>query len=160
MTDSRERTRHLLHAQLEQRQIEGAIVTMGVAMHTAALAAHELGVPLGGIFKSIVLMDDKGIPLLAVVPGDKRVNLKRLSALAGCKSLRFAPPDVVLAVTGYPAGGTPPVGHAQALRVFADLGILAYSEGYGGGGSPELLLKIRPEEVVRATQATVADIAD
>jgi Cys-tRNA(Pro) deacylase len=160
MNDSRDNNRPLLQSQLDRHGIEATVIDIGTPMHTADLASQRLGIPVGGIFKSIVLVSEKGLPLLAVLPGDKRVNLKRLSSLAGCKSLRFAKPDVVLEVTGFPAGGTPPVGHAQALPVFVDRGILGYFEGYGGGGSAELLLRIRPEELIRATQATVADIAD
>jgi prolyl-tRNA editing enzyme YbaK/EbsC (Cys-tRNA(Pro) deacylase) len=80
--------------------------------------------------------------------------------LSGTKNLRFAKPEVVLRVTGYPAGGTPPLGHKENLQVFVDQGLLAYDIGYGGGGSPELLLEIAPNELIRATGATVSDISE
>ena len=139
--------------------ISAKIIDLGVPMETAAIAAENLQIPVGSIFKSIVLIDDHGQAIVAVLEGDKKVNLKQLAKIAGTRNLRFAKPDVVLRVTGYPAGGTPPIGHKEKLSVFVDRGLMAYAVGYGGGGFPELLLEIAPEELVRATGATVSDIA-
>ncbi|MBN1203854.1 MAG: YbaK/EbsC family protein [Myxococcaceae bacterium] len=128
-------------------------------MKTAEAAAVQLGAPVGSIFKSLVLKADTGEVLVAVLPGDKRVDLKAIRRLVGCKQLSFASAQLVLEATGYPAGGTPPLGYPQPLRVIVDEALLQYSEGYGGGGRPELLLQIRPQELVRASRATVARVS-
>jgi len=61
----------------------------------------------------------------------------------------------VLAVTGYPVGGVPPVGHRGQVQTVLDSRAAALPIAYGGG-APDLLLRIQPLDVVRLTGATVA----
>jgi Cys-tRNA(Pro)/Cys-tRNA(Cys) deacylase len=155
-----EERHHTVEEFVSKQGIDAEIIDLGTPMKTAASAAEVLRAPLGSIFKSIVLVDGKGRAVVAVLPGDRRVKLKRLAELAGTKGLSFAKPDLVLRVTGYPAGGTPPLGYKEDLAVFVDQGLLEYEVGYGGGGRPELLLKITPSELIRATGAVVGDIGE
>jgi hypothetical protein len=83
----------------------------------------------------------------------------RLRAACGGTPLKLAPARQVLAVTGYPAGATPPVGHSIPLRVLVDSAVLAEPLVYGGGGDERTMLEISPEEIVRLTGALVAAIA-
>jgi Cys-tRNA(Pro)/Cys-tRNA(Cys) deacylase len=72
--------------------------------------------------------------------------------------LKLAKPDVVFAKTGYPAGGTPAVGHREKFPVIVDTRVAAQEWGYAGGGQPELLVKIRPADIIRLTGAEVHDV--
>jgi Cys-tRNA(Pro)/Cys-tRNA(Cys) deacylase len=87
------------------------------------------------------------------------VDIKRVQDLTGILGLRLAKPDVVLAKTGYPAGGTPPVGHRERFPVIVDARVAAQAWGYAGGGRPELLVKIQSGDIIRLTNAAVADVA-
>ena len=61
-------------------------------------------------------------------------------------------------VTGYPAGGTPPVGHHQRFPVVVDTRVADQDWGYAGGGRKELLVRIKSADIVRLTNAKVADV--
>lgn len=148
-----------LREYLSKNNVDAELIDMGKPMTTAKAAADLLNVPVGEIFKSLVLVDHDGRPLVVVLPGDLRLDQNALARLTGAKKLKFAPEDVVLKVTGYPAGGTPPLGHLQGLAVYVDEKVLTCEVGYGGGGHPDWLLRIRPEELVRATGATVAPLS-
>jgi len=148
-----------LRAVISKQEIDAEVIDLGVEMETAQAAADQLGVPVASIFKSLVLRGATDSDLVvAVLDGAARVDLKAVCALFGWNKARFASREVVLEATGYPAGGTPPVGHRQLLPVVVDEALLSFDIGYAGGGRPELLLKIRPEEIVRAASAYVADI--
>ena len=54
----------------------------------------------------------------------------------------------------------PPVGHLTTLNVIVDPAVLVEPVVFGGGGQSDLLLRIRPAEIVRLTGATVADVTD
>jgi Cys-tRNA(Pro)/Cys-tRNA(Cys) deacylase len=82
-----------------------------------------------------------------------------LRDLTGLRGLDLAPSEVVLEKTGYPAGGTPPVGHVTTLDVILDSGVNDLPVVYGGGGRIDSLLRITPVEIIRVTNATVAAIA-
>ncbi|HSB78344.1 MAG TPA: YbaK/EbsC family protein, partial [Candidatus Methylomirabilis sp.] len=86
------------------------------------------------------------------------INLQRVQDVTGIFGLKLAKPDVVLAKTGYPAGGTPPVGHREKFPVIVDAAVAAQEWGYAGGGQPELLIKIKSSDIIRLTGAAVEHV--
>jgi Cys-tRNA(Pro)/Cys-tRNA(Cys) deacylase len=149
VTDLRER--------LLRDGVNAEVIDLGVPMPTAPIAAEKLGVPIGRIFKSLVVTDGTVVAVV-VLPGDKRVDLKAAARALGVKNVKLASPEVVLHETGYPAGGTPPLGHAKPLPVLLDQSLFEHPEGYGGGGAHELLVKIAPDELKRATNGVVVRV--
>lgn len=147
-----------LAAYLLSQNIRAELLDLGVAMPTAGDASARLGVSLKSILKSIVLSDRSGESLVIVLRADQRIDLKAVARLTGRRGLHFASPEVVIRTTGFPPGGTPPIGHKSSMPIIMDEGILRLKEGYGGGGRPELLLRITPQELVKASGATVACI--
>ena len=92
---------------------------------TAQDAAEAIGCPVSAIVKSLVFVveaEGSKEPVVALVPGDLRLDTDKLAAAAGAERARRATLDEVREATGYAAGGTPPFGHARDLRVFADHG--------------------------------------
>ena len=127
-------------------------------MPTVDAAAAAMGVVPEQIFKSILFQSPAGRCVMVVACGNARVDVKRVEALTGIVQLKLAKPDVVLAKTGYPAGGTPPVGHRERFPVIVDARAAVQEWGYAGGGRPELLVKIQPADIIRLAGATVADV--
>ncbi|HKQ57781.1 MAG TPA: YbaK/EbsC family protein [Candidatus Eisenbacteria bacterium] len=138
--------------------IDAEIVSPGVPMPTVDDAAAALGVPPDRIFKSILFQAKSGACAMAVACGKGRVNAKRLEAVTGLTRLRLASPEVALAVTGYPAGGTPPIGHRERFPVVVDAAVAAQPWGWAGGGRKELMVRIASADIVRLTGAEVAEI--
>jgi Cys-tRNA(Pro)/Cys-tRNA(Cys) deacylase len=138
--------------------VAAEIVAPGVPMPTVEAAAAAMAVAPERIFKSVLFATNDGRCVMAIACGRWRVDAKKLAALAGLPRVRLASPDVVLAVTGYPAGGTPPVGHRGRFPVFVDTRVAAQEWGWAGGGREELLVRIAPAEIVRLTGAEVADV--
>ena len=61
--------------------------------------------------------------------------------------------ETVLRLTGYPAGGVPPFGHATAVPALLDAAVQRWEVIYGGGGDDHTLLRIAPAELARVTGA-------
>ena len=93
-----------------------------------------------------------------VACGHARVDTARVEELTDIHGLRLAKPAVVFARTGYPAGGTPPIGHLETFPVIVDSRVAAQEWGYAGGGRAELLIKVKSADIIRLTGATVADV--
>ncbi len=128
-------------------------------MPTVPLAAAAIGARTEQILKSLLFQDQAtGRLVLAIASGTGRIDRVRLGAIVGLDRLRLATPDVVLAATGFPAGGVPPIGHARHLPVVMDHRAAALDVAYGGGGADALLLRVRPADVLRVTDGIVADI--
>jgi len=86
---------------------------------TADQAAAAVGCDVAAIVKSLVfVVDDE--PVVALVPGDRRLDVEALARVAGGTRARRATLDEVREATGFAAGGTPPFGYPRPLRVFAD----------------------------------------
>lgn len=143
---------------IHQQDLKAEMVAPGVHMPTVDAAAAAMGVAPEQIFKSILFESPAGRCVMVVACGNARVDVKRVEALSGIVGLKLAKPDVVLAKTGYPAGGTPPVGHREQFPVIVDARAAAQEWGYAGGGRPELLVKIRSADIVRLAAATVAEV--
>ena len=138
--------------------IDAEIVSPGVPMPTVDAAAAALGVPPERIFKSILFQAKDGRCAMAIACGNARVDARRLERLTGLAGLRLASLRVALRVTGYPAGGTPPVGHRERFPVVVDSGVATQPWGWAGGGRKELMVRIASADIVRLSEAMVGDI--
>ena len=147
-----------LEAWIRATGLDAEIAAPGVPMPTVEAAAAAMGCAPDRIFKSILFQAKDGRCVMAVACGRWRVDGPKLAAIAGTTRLRLAAPGVVLAVTGYPAGGTPPVGHRERFPVVVDERVAAQAWGWAGGGREELLVRIAPADIVRFTGATIADV--
>ena len=140
--------------------IDAEIVAPGAEMPTVDAAAAELRVEPERIFKSILFQAKDGACVMAIACGKARVDARKLEALTGLTRLRLASPEVALAVTGYPAGGTPPIGHRERFPVIVDTRVAAQAWGWAGGGRKELMVRIASADIVRLTGAKVAEVVE
>lgn len=120
---------------------EEAIMVFPEGTKTADDAANAIGCPVSAIVKSLVFMVDEE-PVVALVPGDKRLDTDALAAAAGGGKVRRASLDEVRDATGYSAGGTPPFGHATELRVFADPSLKRNDPVWAAAGTPTSVFPI------------------
>lgn len=124
------------------------VVTLSDGTRTAEDAAGAIGCDVAAIVKSLVFTVD-GEPVVALVPGDRRLDPALLGALAGGDEVARAPLDLVRSATGYVAGGTPPFGHARPLRVFADVALRRHDPVWAGGGTPHAVFAIGHDDLDR-----------
>jgi prolyl-tRNA editing enzyme YbaK/EbsC (Cys-tRNA(Pro) deacylase) len=131
---------------------------------TAEDAARAVGCPVSAIVKSLVfvVIDDEGSeePVVALVPGDLRLDTDRLAAVAGASGSRRASLDEVRQATGFAAGGTPPFGHASALRVFADNRLRRNEAVWAAAGTPTTVFPISIADLDRLAKPVWEDLSD
>src|SRR4030065_923984 len=87
--DRAERGEREVRAFLEAHGIRGEIRTFGESTHNAELAARELGVELGQIANTILLIVD-GAPVVVVISGDRRGDFTKGKGLRRGKKLQAA----------------------------------------------------------------------
>src|SRR4030066_827972 len=103
----------------EAHGIRGEIRTFGESTHNAELAARELGVELGQIANTILLIVD-GAPVVAVISGAQRIDFKKVKALRKGKKVRLAGPDEVVAHTGFAVGAVSPGALPEGVPIYLD----------------------------------------
>ena len=128
---------------------------------TAQDAAAAIGCPVAAIVRSLVFVltsDDGDEPVVALVPGDMRLDTDRLAEVGEATGSRRASLEEVREATGYAAGGTPPFGHANPLRVFADPGLKRNDPVWAAGGTPATVFPISIHDLDRLASPIWAPI--
>ncbi|MBO9553838.1 Cys-tRNA(Pro) deacylase [Cellulomonas sp.] len=121
-------------------------------------AAQVLGVPPEQVFKTLMTIVD-GTLTVAVVPVTGKLDLKALAqAVGGKKAAMAAKPDAERA-TGYVVGGISPLGQKTAHPTVVDETVWLFDTVLVSGGRRGLDVELAPDDLVRLTAATVADIA-
>ena len=129
------------------------------ATHHAQEASQATGVALQEIVKTIVFVDQDSRPMIAVVRGNHNVSRHKLERCSNSRSVKLASDDVAEEATGYPTGGIPPVGHKNRLPVFLDRETMNCEHVWCGGGARSKLVRLRTEDIVKLSGATVCDIS-
>ena len=121
-------------------------------------ASDALGVAPERVFKTLVAEVD-GALAVGVVPVAGHLDLKALAAAAGGKRAVMAGVAAAERATGYVAGGISPLGQRKRLPVVIDSSALGFATVFCSGGRRGLEIELAPADLVRATGAKVAAIA-
>jgi len=121
--------------------------------HNSELAARNLGVEVGQIAKTILLMVD-GAPVVAVISGDRRVDLKKVRALRGGRKVRLAGPEDVVAHTGFAVGAVSPVALPAGIPVYLDRSLRRFGTIYPAAGETNNMFVSAPDALLALTGAT------
>lgn len=126
---------------------------------TAASAARAVDAPQGSIVKSLIFLAE-GVPILVLVAGDQRADVKRLRADLDLskRQLRIAQPAEVLQHTGFEVGGVPPVGHTPPLRTLIDRTLGRFDTVWAAAGNAHAVFPIAYEQLVAITNGEVLDL--
>lgn len=142
--------------------LSNRVVRLDDDTRTADLAAQALGTAVGAIVKSLVVLAD-GVPVLAMVSGDRRARLPDLARILGAQSVVMARGAAVKEITGFAIGGIPPLLEDQEgnrLRAIMDREFFRFDEVWAAAGSPFAVFPIQPAELVRMTDAQLLDFTD
>ena len=123
------------------------------------VSAEELGVDEHLVIKTLVMEDERGVPLIILMHGDRQVSTKALARLLGAKAITPCDPRIAEKHTGYRVGGTSPFGTKKTLRIFMEEGIAALPRLLINAGSRGLLAEMSPAELIRALKPVTVKVA-
>lgn len=126
---------------------------------TAEAAARAVGCEASQIVKSIVFICD-GMPVLALVPGDRRADAAKVAAAAGAGYARMARPDEVVAATGFEPGAVAPFPAPNVSRVLLERELLLQEVIWVGAGSTRHMAGLTPIDLMRLAGAMPVDLAE
>jgi len=149
-----------LEAYLRKEGVNARILTFKKHTMTVEDAEKQLGISRERIIKSMLFVDEKGIPMVGIVTGDKKVSEEKLMKVYGAQRVKIARPSAVKSLTGHEVGALPPVGYKKPVRTFIDPKVMTFDKVYGGGGAINALLEIDPQDIKRLTNAEVVDISE
>ena len=121
-------------------------------------AASALGLDPDRVFKTLLVDVDRRL-VVGIVPVTGKLDLKALAAAVGGKRAEMADPVVAERKTGYVVGGISPIGQKTALPTVLDETAELWDTVYVSGGRRGFDIELAPADLIRATDAVVADIA-
>jgi Cys-tRNA(Pro)/Cys-tRNA(Cys) deacylase len=145
---------------LESRKVLFKTVELPAEKLGALETAEFLGVDPGLVFKSIVIQREKsGKPLLAVVPGDRRVDLKSLAAVINEKKVSIPTEKEAEQLTGLQVGGISALALMnRGFETLLDLSAMKLNDFYVSGGMRGLLIWMRVQDYVTISGARFAPL--
>ena len=122
--------------------------------------ARLLDVPPEIVFKSIVITRrGQGKPILAVVPGNKEVDLKALARAIGEKKVTPATQSEAENLTGLQAGGISPLALVnRGFEILIDQSAGDHEAIHVSGGELGLNIRLAAEDLIQLTRAKAASI--
>lgn len=124
----------------------------------AVRMAEKLGVSPSTVFKTIVMRTENKEICVFCQSAEHEINLKKARQAANCKEINPVKPEELLQLTGYVRGGCTPLGMKHKFRTFIDKSILNCDKVCISAGQRGIQIKIKSEDLIKATNAEVVDL--
>jgi len=121
--------------------------------------AEKVGLPPEAVFKTLVTRGDRTGVCLAVIPGNLLLNLKSLAKLTGNRHIEPVALKELQPLTGYIRGGVTALACKRSYPVFVDETIELFERVAVSAGMRGLMIYLTPADYLRATDATIGNIA-
>ncbi len=95
--------------------------------------------------------------VVVITSGANRVDAAKIAAVLG-QPVKRADADFVRAATGFAIGGVSPVGFTRAPVLLFDRDLLTLGTVWAAAGSPSHVFPIAAEDLLRITEALIADV--
>lgn len=139
---------------LDSRKIPYQAFELPAEKLGALETAELLKVDPALVFKTIVVTRTAGKPILAVIPGPNRVDLKLLAAALGEKKVSLPTEREAEALTGLQAGGISPLALVgKGFQVLIDSAAQIYPAIHISGGQRGLNIRLPVQALAELTRA-------
>ena len=125
----------------------------------AISVAGKIGMPPESVFKTLVARGDRTGVLMACVPANSDLDLKKIAVESGNKRVELVPVKEIQSLTGYLRGGVSPLGSKKRYPLFLDRSALEFEKISVSAGTRGIQMIVAPEELARASQALLREIA-
>ncbi|EME7134236.1 Cys-tRNA(Pro) deacylase [Enterococcus faecium] len=125
---------------------------------SASSVAEQLPESQSRIFKTLVAVGNVTGPLVAVIPGEAELNLKKLAKVSGNKKVEMLHLKDLEATTGYIRGGCSPIGMKKLFPTYLDQIAENYDQIIVSAGRRGLQMELVPQDICALTSGQFADI--
>jgi len=125
----------------------------------AITVARKVDMSPDATFKTLVARGDKTGVIMAGIPGDAELDLKKFAAATGNKKVEMVAMKEIQSLTGYIRGGVSPLGSKKKYPVYLDETALLHDRISVSAGQRGLQMILSPHDLQRAAKAQLADLA-
>ena len=147
---------------LEQKGIPYQVHQHAHKQYTAEGVAEDLGIPVAQVLKAMIVRRSDRQFALVVVPGDRRLSLKKVGVTLNDKGVELASERDVQRVTGFQVGAVSVMGFRRDdVLVYVDQSVLDLEQVIISSGRPDAGLALSPDGLMRALEgAEVGDFSE
>lgn len=125
---------------------------------SAEHVALSLGLIPETLYKTLVLKGNIDPYIVAVIPGNAQLDLKKIAKASGNKNCEMLPMKDLLAVTGYIRGGCSPIGMKKLFPTFIEEAAQLETEISVSAGKRGLQMILNPNDLATMTKAIWSDL--
>jgi Cys-tRNA(Pro)/Cys-tRNA(Cys) deacylase len=145
---------------LDSKKISYKVFELSAEKRGAIETARLLGVDPELVYKTIVVTRYAGKPILAVIPGPNKVDLKVLATALGEKKFSLPTEREAEQLTGLQAGGISPLALInKGFQVVVDAAAQGRAEIHVSGGQRTMNIRLPVKALVELTRARFAVIS-
>jgi Cys-tRNA(Pro)/Cys-tRNA(Cys) deacylase len=144
---------------LKKKKIPHEIIKYEHGEKGAEFAARATGYPLEITVKTLVVELDRKRYCLALLPGHRELNLKKLASTLTVKRTAMVDIQTAERLTGYMVGGISPFGTRQQLETVMESSILDCDKILINAGQRGVMLKMDPRDIVTVLDCRVTTMA-
>lgn len=120
--------------------------------------ADMMGQSYDQSFKTLVTVGKSGEHYVFALPIDRELDLKKAARAVGEKSIEMIHVKDINQITGYIRGGCTPIGMKKNYVTVLHSSILTLDEVIISGGRIGSQIQLKPDDLIRVTNAKVEDI--
>ena len=143
---------------LRRHRISHEVVTYDHQEKGAEFAARTADFPLDRTIKTLVVALDNGRWILALMPGDRQLSMKKIAKACGAKRAAMADTNTAQRLTGYKVGGISPFGTQKRLDVIMDRSLQPHDQVMINAGQRGTMVKMAPGDIIAALHADVTGL--
>jgi Cys-tRNA(Pro)/Cys-tRNA(Cys) deacylase len=144
---------------LKRKNISFEVVTYAHAEKGAEFATEATGYPLEMTVKTLVVEIGKKQYTLVLMPGDRKLSMKRLAKTCGGKRAAMADTKTAERITGYLVGGISPFGTRQKLPMVMEAGIAKNEKILINAGQRGKMILMSPADIQKTLACTLARLS-
>ena len=143
---------------LEKNSIDYNVITYAYDEdHLDAVhVAQNAGLNLEQVFKTIVMINQSKELFVFCLPAQLEISLKKARELTNSKSIDLLKLDQLQKYTGYIRGGCSPLGMIHTYPTYLEELATLEETIYVSGGQRGIQVQLKPEDLVKCCNATVA----
>lgn len=124
----------------------------------AITVARKVNMPPEATFKTLVARGDKTGVVMACIPGNAELDLKKIASATGNKKVELVAVKEIQSLTGYIRGGVSPLGAKKKYPLYLDRSALDHGHLSVSAGQRGLQMILAPQDLQRATDALLVDL--
>ncbi|RLE53830.1 MAG: hypothetical protein DRJ26_02900 [Candidatus Methanomethylicota archaeon] len=144
---------------IKDKGVKAEILLFQGTVESVEKASIASGVKPSQIIKTLLLKAN-GEVIAVLLPGNKRLDYKKLKAQLKARKVRLLYPEEVKKISGMNIGEVSPLTHAiSKLKIIADTAVQELGEVLVGGGSIKSLVKIEAQDLIKTLNPKIGDIS-